>query len=455
MKVNTPGKLRKHSYGVLTGNSLAHWKYGKPSIHKFEAPFTSAGDVATFCRNAGVMNVWLLPDSTVSKQFKDASFINAALNQYKFERVEEETNYLYMYRKEGTYEEKLATMFTIPDSTYSHWSIPIEPALKAGDFFMLLTMASELPVDVLCSPSYTGKRLLEYTCLKDSRAHWLDKCDFVPTDDMACGDISWMCKRKLENKKYLHAYDKGTAYGAACLGTLFGEGTPQYIEHANYHAQRVGIWKVHVRSKSIFDGVQLPLPYHEETQWMWSNTLSSMLQHGIDFSIEGAYIWDKAHVTLRELATTMWDTRQLIKSKELYAKYPLAQAVADKWLKDSLRHTIGSFLTTYEGHVTPLYRRDFNFIVKAENKKRMLLEVERQYNATGEAPIAGYNDCWYYLSDNPNPNLAIGDITRNAGKQGGFTVKGTCNWLDIKDAFYAGDMINFLHTFNVLTESEE
>lgn len=448
-----PAKLRKHNYGVLSDKALAMVDVhtNKRSVIPHENLFTEVGQVANFCVKHNCENVWIAPYTEISQKFLNKDFImESAKYEYNVGTEENATDasYLYIYRKSGTYQEKGLTCFTIPESNNSSFDIPLD--FKPSQLFQALTRLTYLsPVDIKCSPTYIGKRVIEYTLeIKEGRMNWLAPCTFVPSYEMAIGDIVWMNENILRRKKFLHAYDRNSAYTASCCGQMFGEGTPILQEKPTFDKHKIGVWNISYDvCNSEYTGNILPLPFDEmRKEWVWTPTLQSMIDLGYHVDIQQAYLWDKSHAILNDYGSTIWNMKQELK-EPVEEKYELGQYVASVWSKAIAVNTIGGFLSAYENRITPLYRIDFNFLVKSSNRQRVLITVEK-YRQEGFYPVMIYNDAIYYLSDDKNPHTAISDITKSQGSHGGYKHKGTVLWSDIEGIYNTHDIIGTLHYFN-------
>jgi hypothetical protein len=234
---------------------------------------------------------------------------------------------------------------------------------------------------------------------------------------------------------------------------MFGEGTPIYKKNIPFDSKTIGLWRIkNIQVQNTeYDNTLLPIPY--DSQWIYTPVGKTMEKLGFSFEVEDAYIWEKSHKTLADFASIMWDCRTKLEVETV--KSERIREMAIYWTKFIIKATSGGFNFTFNGKKSALYRPDFTNIIKAANKERMYLTIEKNKLA-GYYPLLVYIDAIYYLSDNPNPYEAIPGMLDREHAYGGFKYDGTVLWDDLKPFYaqYQDEPSMILHHFNLLKTTD-
>lgn len=165
----------------------------------------------------------------------------------------------------------------------------------------LLYLQDALEVKVEWSPGHTGQALMEQC--NEKHPNWLAPVELPATVKAhTVVDMKWkrpLTKDEQRPGMWFHAFDKNSAYLAACTGVNLGEGEPEHItEHVTFQARVPGLWRI-------------------GDTWIWTPELEYLFtEMGDRPEIEEAYVWPCYHQALRSWGEHMWTARQKLKPIE-------------------------------------------------------------------------------------------------------------------------------------------
>ena len=234
----------------------------------------------------------------------------------------------------------------------------------------------------------------------------------------------------LEGKQYLHQYDKNSQYLRACVNVQVGVGDPinivgdvlSMIDNAVLKCP--GIWKCIINPSHTYDDEIAshlpPLLWHTETEedgavWLATPILNILMSNGGDIDIVEAWFWPNHAPTLQKWGKKLWEARNALKDD----KRPLTNEAA-QGIKDIYVGGIGIMSASgYRLSETWKYRPDWHAQIVGDSYAVMYHNLWK-YAQQGHYPVLVYVDATYYASNDPDPEIAVGDITKNKGGLGGY-----------------------------------
>lgn len=402
--------------------------------------------VGRFCEHAlknNLHTIWVTPGSEVSRQVYDEPNSLQLYSAGYDARIKYNSDGIPVFgsvkRERGTWEEKRLVYFGFPEhdprwmTDNEEWALadienPIEllhiitSTEKAHTPFRVVhgCMESE-PFHMGYGPGYCGSSLFKSVIKLHGHVAWIRESDLsmLPVF-VEPGGFVW--KRALtpdeRGKRYIHFFDRNAQFPAAATGAECGEGTPEHV--TQFTDKGPGVWCVNVMTGNI--NPMLPTLPMGERQWAYTSTVQAMKALGYEVQVLEGFTWRVHHRTLQDWSKLCWEARKQL--RETYGKNSpqerLAKMIANQglqWFDLSERRIQGR-------DKEPLQRQDWLNTVHSLARYRMVLKLIENAKL-GYYPVMIVADNIGYVSDEPNPELAIPDLMRRSTELGGFKHDGT------------------------------
>jgi hypothetical protein len=304
----------------------------------------------------------------------------------------------------------------------------------------LVYLREELGAYPMYSPGWSGQQLMKARF--DKHMDWLKPCDLSLYPNHREGDILW--KRPLtageSEKRYLHFYDKSSAYPAAATGAQLGEGSPRLT--TTYEPKSCGKWRIRFLRAETGTLMYTPATKLAET-WAITPVVEQYRRMGIELDVVEGLIWDRHHRALADWAKSIWDSRTRLKQSP-NPTYPndTARESAYQMLKLIYNQAIGWLDLSSERHGEkgPWHRPDWKDQIVGLARARMLLKAHQIAEQYGLHPCLIYVDTLAYCS-NERPETAVPDLMRRSGELGGFRHVRTVRLTDQLIAMFADSRV--------------
>lgn len=281
---------------------------------------------------------------------------------------------------------------------------------------------SQLGVNMAGSPATTG-----WSYLKKLHPEWIETSNFDWQEHhftaKAVKELIWSRARtpRERSHRYLHKFDKSSAYSAAAAQAQIGRGSPYLINDGSISVNHVGVWHVAITSAETL--LLPPAWIGDREQWVMAPIVALSRSAGFSIKMHEAWIFPEQHGLLQQWARNLWMLRsQATPGGRLSMAY-----------KDIPNKTIG--LTAYHGFEAGDEARHphIRLQVIARHREIMWHNLFKVWQVSGNAPIMTYMDAAYYLSDNPDGRQAVKEIVMREGQLGGFKYEGKIDCQDFID----------------------
>jgi len=302
------------------------------------------------------------------------------------------------------------------------WGVEV-PVNLPSSFVLVLSMYEQLmggPAGM--SPANTALNLLLAIHGNCDRAAWIkplsretfDQVPFPPQRAPAHANPYPI------DGKYVHVYDKRSAYMASAMGKM-GQGDP--VRYADLHydpsecaqaikAEIPGLWCISARPSKDMPIGNMPSPFnvHEDLpdhEWYWTPQVKlagETLGYSID--VHDAWIWPKHHTTLLMWVQRLWQARQAAHS-------PLVEQM----IKSSFTQALGVMarIPGPKETIQHYHRPDWAGMLTAQNYLRQVKLIQK-LEEKQPCYLAVATDSIALISDDSDPLTAFG--TDWMGKDG-------------------------------------
>lgn len=303
----------------------------------------------------------------------------------------------------------------------------------------------QLGVSVAGSPATTG-----WTYLKKLHPEWIEASNFNwgehHFNSRAVKELIWQRLRTPRERsyRYLHKFDKSSAYSAAAGQTMIGKGLPSLItgKEARIMARKhVGVWQVRIEGEET---LLLPPAWEGgKEQWVMGPIVDLSQAAGMCVGVREGWMFPEQHGLLQQWARNLWMLRShAAPGGRLQMAY-----------KDIPNKTIG--LTAYHGFEDGDEARHphIRLQIIARHREIMWHNIYKIWKMTGgSSPLFTYMDAVYYLSDNADGRAALPQIVAREGQLGGFKYEGK---IDVHDCIdYNRDELSFSGSISELLDSK-
>ena len=289
-------------------------------------------------------------------------------------------------------------------------------------------LESELGVPVSWSPGWIGTELLKLIHSSERHQSWIRP---ITTDikdipyNLASRDLLFLRPLgEVDNGKYIHCFDKNSAYLAAMQDLYCGSGDPIHREinqwmTAKRPLQEGGIYRVRMNNGSRFNGEELPLVFTKE--WCTTEQLNFAYEHYAGVFIYEAYVFEESHKIMRDWSIKLWAARTSLRDAEKYP-YSVARKNAESAVKQIALIGAGKLAAEYE---TPFRKRNWQADYIGRARMIMLHNILAQEGLHGQLPFLVYSDELHYVHRSSDARVAFPDILRREEGLGGYKHKST------------------------------
>jgi hypothetical protein len=434
----------KKDIALLTDNSFVILK-DKNKLEKYEHDiniYTSIIDLVEECLKYNIFNVWVSPYTDISGKFV-TSFLNCTDNYgVKGKKVTEDNEYVKFvraFKRDGTND----ILITVPEYEVL-WKFTDYEDISPNDLaIMLVVLRDKLEMDLYNSPTKIGISLLEYLTT-NSNFFWLRSSDTNLNNIPTATSLVWRYKGKVSPKKYLHVYDKNGAFLSSYQSALMGSGNAIHYDDMQFDENKVGVWKVTISGSSMYNGIDLPLPYNEYATngYYWTPELKIAKMLGYDITVHECYIWNESHYIFRLWAKLLWDSREELKEKWLQTGI-FGYKLAYDMIKSIYTETGGRLAHRDNNYSSKdVYQRiDWFSLVVSDTRLKVLNQIDKLLKL-GYKPIMVETDAIYYLSDEKDYKKAIPTLTDREKNLGGYKHKYSIEWNKVSKQFNSGISAN-------------
>ncbi len=432
------------TYGVITDTHLYKLivDNGEKQIQCYPITGTYAhvGELCTLATGKGISHLWIMPNTSLDASITGA-FIQSVPAQWdtfaKYDAYEKgqptvpapgaRPMFARVWKKNTSGIEGRQVLVGFPPYGYEAKSWGWEDINVPQDTLGTLHyLTSALNIAIQWGPGHVSTTLVKELNSSKERHGWVRECTTdvsnIPFSQSA-RDLIWKRPTGLpENSegKYLHLYDKNSAYLAACTGVAVGAGEPVHLvgEEAITNTQLPGIYRVtYDLQASVFDGQELPMIIN--TEWITTDVLAYAHSLGYDVTVHECFQWEEKHRTLETWATTLWKARSALHPDYGdHATYPNAAC------RNNAYHTIKTIALIGVGKfaskkTSQFLRADWWAMVVGRARATMFRRINQLHEQLYR-PVFIYNDGMYFVSSDENPVTAIPGLTDKWDKLGGY-----------------------------------
>jgi hypothetical protein len=409
--------------------------------------YNKVGDLIDFVFDKGIETIWIKPYSKLSKMF-DYEFIKASSEKYNvdfLDRVDREMDKFATWRNDGEWNNRRTIRVMLPDRS-STWHFRDYDNLVTSQMTMgIAALSRGFQLDINGSPSKLGLEYFEsyYSLRHDLITDNIKKIDLP--DKCTARTPVWLSKKIPQNKLYLHVVDKTGTFINSTQSTKLGIGKPTNVINPVFDKSIVGVWRVKFHeSNSKYNGIEYPLPFSKNIEWVWTPELVIANKLGYEFDVFEANIWEKSKILFKQWAVDVWKIREYFKAEykrtgQIYYK------IAYDAVKNVYTQTIGRLHPTRDDWYKIFVRYDWYDMIVADARLKVLWNVftydkeinEMEIFSLDDKPvlIMILHDALYYLSNERDINKALPRMIRNENDLGGWKHKYSFEWSVVKDIF--------------------
>lgn len=287
--------MKKTLHGILSDDGILTgfgWKSSKFQI----AQISTISDICAIMKTLGLRQIWILSGTKIfnrlalqhKKTFADGQSFGFAPKEIKnvttvWGNGLQKSVIVFAGVLEAGNENNLARQ-----ALMNQWSL--FEIKNAERLFNAVQWLYEKTGVLPTVPIRTGKTIARISAnLSDD--------DFLPlnenTDiyhDNRARDLILLDSAKGKSKKYIHGFDKNSAYLASARSYSFGLGdSVKYTGEfrKDYH----GLWKVEIDFNSINKNYQKLFDNLSENEWLWTSDIEVLLEFGAKIKIVEGNIW--------------------------------------------------------------------------------------------------------------------------------------------------------------------
>jgi hypothetical protein len=377
---------------------------------------TNVGDVYQLARQHSITHMWAQPGSAVD--VKDEEFYDTLPDGFN----------LFVAREDKNNPKSLATSFRVyKPGTYGAIYVGFPTRGRWQWDYMdpldilsaVLYLEQVLGTTIQWSPNHVGMALVKKQYASDpKRQTWVRESEIDLNSlpfDRAAADVLWSCPlNPTDVGKWIHHYDKNSAYLSGCQGVSLGCGTPVHRIN-DINPDLAGIYRVSYTTGSNWDEALLPPII--TTEWITRDLLKFAEVHGYTITIHEAYQFEESHQLLRPWASLLWDARAALKDANPEFPHEHGRLNAYYTIKEVALIGVGQFASDKFAHQ---FMRP-NWWADVVSKARVTL----LYNLTSfedalNTPFMVYSDGLWFVSNTENPESAVPGILKRAGQLGGY-----------------------------------
>lgn len=281
-----------------------------------------------------------------------------------------------------------------------------------------------LGITIAGSPGGAG-----WSLLKKLHPEWIENIPVNLRDlhftSEAGPDLIWQYPNySAPKQKYIHKFDKNSAYPAASAMTDIGVGTPIHLigddaiesaMHTKGHPQEVGVWFCRVERPESFNRMMnMPIKvFGPGDYWLSGPRIRMLVDAGFKIHVIEGYVFPERHDLLVKWANVLWEGRQ-----------QTTNPIVAKAYKQIANATIG--FTAFKGFdedEDEKRRPDIRLQVVSRNAEIMWHNIQKINDLYHMKPYMVYMDAVYYLSD--ESVLTFDYFKQRESKLGGFKYEGS------------------------------
>jgi len=400
--------MSKHA--VITDTSIVMIKDGERKLtgYALQQSATHISQLWDMTRSLGITHLWVMPGSILDKAGSSALTPVEGFEMWQASNMDGtpfDEPQSGMMRKKG-----VELIVCYPHRGGFSWVVdkPLD-ILATVDY-----LENELNVTVEWSPRRIGMNL--FRSYHENRKHqeWIASRE-QPMDEMlfnsAGRDVQFYKPMTLDMVgKYLHQYDKNSAYLSAATGITSGCGDAVYIKGEPSGPTQQGIYHVEIVDTTWPDH----LPPIIDTRWVTADVMKYARRNGYTLLVTECYVFTEAHTILGKWAQRIWDARVTFKT----GCYPYEQGRENAYhtMKQIALVSLGSFAMQKKHSLS---HHNWWAEVVGLARVRILANIAK-YEAHGCSLQFVKTDALYYVSSESNPEEAVNGILDRSESLGGY-----------------------------------
>lgn len=429
------------THAVLTDSHVhyATTHNGKRSMRSVPIPYhlDHMGKIHQLGRELQISTFWILPGT--AWDVEDNSFLSATDGQQydlfisRSDKSDPQSPPLFarIWERNGP---RGITYLGYPDRGRWQWEIeqPLDilaTVMYLEDVFSqhiehvpATTLGARIPVHVRWSPGHMGQQLLK----KVSSAHpeWLRDASYDLRElpfNQAAQDLNWKGELTRDDVgKWLHHYDKNSAYLAACCGVQLGTGDPVHVERGYIDCKLPGIYRVRVLESGNLNAP----PLLHDKEWFTSDLLQYACSRGYQFEVLEGYQFQDYHQALAKWAKTLWDVRchlDVRRGQTHDFPYAVGRDNAYRTIKEIATISVGMLAA---GKVTygsgAILRPNWLPDVVSKARVNVFRNLEKLQLTRARRLFMIVTDGLWFVCDDPDPTTAVPGILARDSELGGY-----------------------------------
>lgn len=265
--------------------------------------------------------IWIMPDSDVEAAAEHPHFWivpNADWNVFSTGSMGGYPSAAVVRRNASGPARREVTIYSNVAERWAAYDMPGHEALLED----ITAYERAMCVQTQMSPASTAIKLLIDTNSGCDRAAWIS-----PLSREAIDSVPWPanrapghCNPRPRNGKYVHVFDKKSAYMASAVCKV-GRGDPvQYCGDTPWgelvRKEIPGLWRI--TAHNDHDNLSLPSPFNTHSdvpddEWYYTPQVKLALEMGWEVNVHDAWIWHDYHLTLKDWVQRLWQARQMTK----------------------------------------------------------------------------------------------------------------------------------------------
>lgn len=388
--------------------------------------FQQADELVDIAKQYSKQYIWLLPTTTLYQKlvldplifkpdFKSHWFISGLGEEWKLDHATKPGDFIYQLALKYLWDgDRQFTYINLPGRMIDWYFGDIT---EASSLYGAITYLEQLlEVELKTKPNTLGIKLIErLNSTNSTRISYIKelKSDLNKWHEHKPFDLAWV--RPLEAKekkcKYIYVYDKNQQYLSAS-NIFLGVGEPKEILSPDFDKNLVGLWKISLSGKSLWDGNKLPHPLGNSRDpylsngWFATPLVELAISLGYQVNIEAAEVFpEKAKVLDPFYKLLTKALTELKTNPDNKFKNEVARQTAILGVKSVFRSTIGLFDANIYSKRKWSFRPDWRWMIIATARARMFYNIEKLLKENYH-PLAARTDAIYFAS---NKDIPLGD----------------------------------------------
>lgn len=350
------------------------------------------------------------------------------------------------YSKVGSLEERKLRSIIWPEHSGWKWKPGLDAEIMLAG---LNNLQAALQCTLSSSPGATGRNFAVASLQRIGKAHWLENksggdLQQIPFKE-AAKDLAWKTnlgdcadviydnlQKEAPGRWYVHVIDKNSQYLSAATGQALGIGQVIHVpEEMMVHqvipgGKDAGFYRITATCGDpgwhyLFDGKSGPDPLYGRSEdenrqeWVTAPLLKLLYDLGWNVAIHEYYSWPESRRILEVPASELWSTRAH------FAK--LSMGEAEQFAYEQTKRIATAMVGMFAASGTKekkYYRPDIWATIVEGAKARLIYNIRKIAEETGNFPIGVLTDALYYLSQEADIKIALGSIMNRQEQLGGF-----------------------------------